>query len=176
MDYVQSAFYQATGWNRDNSYAALNSTSDGENSGQPIAQSLLLTVVPASSLELPDPTRSAPHSLCAREPELCNIVPAGFRRHCRWLNLVPLLIGPAPGPLDTAVRDRAPASAPTLIPTAYRAPSTNRPRPPDPTGQTRTVAPLWPAILAPVHAGSDGGQTGITCLATPAELGISPAS
>ncbi|KAH8669978.1 hypothetical protein BGZ61DRAFT_363575 [Ilyonectria robusta] len=28
MDYVQSAFYQATGWNRDNSYAALNSTSD----------------------------------------------------------------------------------------------------------------------------------------------------
>lgn len=35
MDYVQSAFYQATGWNRDNSYAALNSTSDGENPGQP---------------------------------------------------------------------------------------------------------------------------------------------
>ncbi|KAH7140690.1 hypothetical protein EDB81DRAFT_654747 [Dactylonectria macrodidyma] len=28
MDYVHSAFYEATGWNRDNSYAALNSTSD----------------------------------------------------------------------------------------------------------------------------------------------------
>ncbi|CAH0044082.1 unnamed protein product [Clonostachys solani] len=26
MDYVHSAFYEATGWNRDNSYAALNST------------------------------------------------------------------------------------------------------------------------------------------------------
>lgn len=29
MDYVHSAFYDATGWNRDNSYAALNSTADG---------------------------------------------------------------------------------------------------------------------------------------------------
>ncbi|KAI5457776.1 hypothetical protein BGZ63DRAFT_467036 [Mariannaea sp. PMI_226] len=28
MDYVHSAFYEATGWNRDNSYAALNSTTD----------------------------------------------------------------------------------------------------------------------------------------------------
>lgn len=29
MDYVHGAFYEATGWSRDNSYAALNSTSDG---------------------------------------------------------------------------------------------------------------------------------------------------
>ena len=29
MDYVHGAFYEATGWNRDNSYAALNATSDG---------------------------------------------------------------------------------------------------------------------------------------------------
>ncbi|KAI1497787.1 hypothetical protein F5X99DRAFT_355122 [Biscogniauxia marginata] len=28
MDYVQSAFYAATGWNRDNSYSTLNATSD----------------------------------------------------------------------------------------------------------------------------------------------------
>ncbi|KAH7308128.1 hypothetical protein B0I35DRAFT_442937 [Stachybotrys elegans] len=28
MDYVHNAFYEATGWNRDNSYAALNTTSD----------------------------------------------------------------------------------------------------------------------------------------------------
>ncbi|KAM3464662.1 hypothetical protein NHJ6243_002226 [Beauveria neobassiana] len=28
MDHVHSAFYEATGWSRDNSYAALNSTSD----------------------------------------------------------------------------------------------------------------------------------------------------
>ncbi|EGX94328.1 hypothetical protein CCM_02599 [Cordyceps militaris CM01] len=28
MDYVHGAFYEATGWSRDNSYAALNSTSD----------------------------------------------------------------------------------------------------------------------------------------------------
>ncbi|KAG9502461.1 hypothetical protein J7337_005288 [Fusarium musae] len=28
MDYVHSAFYEATGWNRDNSYASLNVTSD----------------------------------------------------------------------------------------------------------------------------------------------------
>ncbi|KAM5353877.1 hypothetical protein ACJ41O_000527 [Fusarium nematophilum] len=28
MDYVHSAFYEATGWNRDNSYAALNATTD----------------------------------------------------------------------------------------------------------------------------------------------------
>ncbi|KAJ4315250.1 Mitochondrial distribution and morphology protein 10 [Fusarium piperis] len=28
MDYVHSAFYEATGWNRDNSYAALNATPD----------------------------------------------------------------------------------------------------------------------------------------------------
>lgn len=33
MDYVHSAFYEATGWNRDNSYAALNVTSDGYDSG-----------------------------------------------------------------------------------------------------------------------------------------------
>ncbi|KAF5000196.1 hypothetical protein FGRMN_2010 [Fusarium graminum] len=31
MDYVHSAFYEATGWNRDNSYAALNVTSDGKH-------------------------------------------------------------------------------------------------------------------------------------------------
>ncbi|KAI1827414.1 hypothetical protein F4861DRAFT_363045 [Xylaria intraflava] len=28
MDYIQSAFYGATGWNRDNSYSTLNATSD----------------------------------------------------------------------------------------------------------------------------------------------------
>ncbi|GAP88834.1 putative mitochondrial distribution and morphology protein 10 [Rosellinia necatrix] len=28
MEYIQSAFYGATGWNRDNSYSALNATSD----------------------------------------------------------------------------------------------------------------------------------------------------
>jgi distribution and morphology protein 10 len=33
MDYVHSAFYEATGWNRDNSYAALNVTSDGMDPG-----------------------------------------------------------------------------------------------------------------------------------------------
>jgi distribution and morphology protein 10 len=33
MDYVHSAFYEATGWNRDNSYAALNVTSDGKDPG-----------------------------------------------------------------------------------------------------------------------------------------------
>lgn len=31
MDYVHSAFYEATGWSRDNSYAALNSTPDGNH-------------------------------------------------------------------------------------------------------------------------------------------------
>jgi hypothetical protein len=31
MDYVHSAFYEATGWRRDNSYAALNSTTDGNS-------------------------------------------------------------------------------------------------------------------------------------------------
>jgi hypothetical protein len=35
MDYVHSAFYEATGWRRDNSYAALNSTTDGELSPIP---------------------------------------------------------------------------------------------------------------------------------------------
>ncbi|CCF34360.1 hypothetical protein CH063_01127 [Colletotrichum higginsianum] len=29
MSYVQSAFYEATGWNRDNSYSSLNATADG---------------------------------------------------------------------------------------------------------------------------------------------------
>ena len=29
MDYVHSSFYDATGWDRDNTYAALNATSDG---------------------------------------------------------------------------------------------------------------------------------------------------
>ncbi|KXJ88911.1 hypothetical protein Micbo1qcDRAFT_166345, partial [Microdochium bolleyi] len=28
MDYIQSAFYSATGWNRDSSYSTLNATSD----------------------------------------------------------------------------------------------------------------------------------------------------
>lgn len=32
MDYVHSAFYSATGWDKDNSYVALNSTSDGKTS------------------------------------------------------------------------------------------------------------------------------------------------
>ncbi|KAK8849055.1 mitochondrial inheritance component MDM10 [Apiospora arundinis] len=29
MDYIQSAFYTATGWNRDNSYSSLNATANG---------------------------------------------------------------------------------------------------------------------------------------------------
>jgi hypothetical protein len=29
MEYVQGAFYHATGWGRDNSYSTLNSTADG---------------------------------------------------------------------------------------------------------------------------------------------------
>lgn len=35
MDYVHSAFYEATGWNRDNSYATLNDTSEGTLSPLP---------------------------------------------------------------------------------------------------------------------------------------------
>lgn len=30
MDHVYAAFYEATGWSRDNSYAALNAIPDGE--------------------------------------------------------------------------------------------------------------------------------------------------
>jgi mitochondrial distribution and morphology protein 10 len=29
MDYVRSAFYNATNWNRESSYASLNSTANG---------------------------------------------------------------------------------------------------------------------------------------------------
>ena len=29
MDYVQSAFYEASHWNRDNSYGTLNATAQG---------------------------------------------------------------------------------------------------------------------------------------------------
>ena len=29
MEYVQSAFYDATSWSRDNSYSSLNATADG---------------------------------------------------------------------------------------------------------------------------------------------------
>ena len=39
MDYVHAAFYEATGWSRDNSYAALNATSDGASQcSPPVAQ------------------------------------------------------------------------------------------------------------------------------------------
>ena len=31
MDYVHSAFYEATGWDHDNSYATLNATADGRS-------------------------------------------------------------------------------------------------------------------------------------------------
>ncbi|PHH91704.1 hypothetical protein CDD83_10621 [Cordyceps sp. RAO-2017] len=34
MDHVHSAFDEATGWSRDNSYAALNATSDGASPGR----------------------------------------------------------------------------------------------------------------------------------------------
>ncbi|CAM1509913.1 Fc.00g002480.m01.CDS01 [Cosmosporella sp. VM-42] len=47
MDYVHSAFYEATGWNRDNSYAALNSTSDGENRGRRTHMTSLIGYLPA---------------------------------------------------------------------------------------------------------------------------------
>lgn len=43
MDYVHSAFYEATGWNRDNSYAALNVTSDGKTLASIPALSSVLT-------------------------------------------------------------------------------------------------------------------------------------
>ncbi|KAF4943629.1 hypothetical protein FGADI_13280 [Fusarium gaditjirri] len=44
MDYVHSAFYEATGWNRDNSYAALNVTSDGMEPFSPTPRGLRLTL------------------------------------------------------------------------------------------------------------------------------------
>ncbi|KAI0377072.1 hypothetical protein F5Y04DRAFT_190850 [Hypomontagnella monticulosa] len=49
MDYIQSAFYAATGWNRDNSYSSLNATSDALL-GFPTPRGLRLTL---SSLATP---------------------------------------------------------------------------------------------------------------------------
>ena len=37
MDYVQSAFYDATEWNKDNSYGALTATSRSEHASPTFA-------------------------------------------------------------------------------------------------------------------------------------------
>lgn len=55
MDYVHSAFYEATGWNRDNSYAALNVTSDGKDPGVFGALALILTRILAALLNFQTP-------------------------------------------------------------------------------------------------------------------------
>lgn len=57
MDYVHSAFYEATGWNRDNSYAALNATTDGEDTArvEPIARVMVLTLLTVALLNFQTP-------------------------------------------------------------------------------------------------------------------------
>jgi distribution and morphology protein 10 len=57
MDYVHSAFYEATGWNRDNSYAALNATTDGEDTGrvEAIARVIVLTLLIVALLNFQTP-------------------------------------------------------------------------------------------------------------------------
>ena len=57
MDYVHSAFYEATGWNRDNSYAALNATTDGEDTGrvESIARVIVLTLPTVALLNFQTP-------------------------------------------------------------------------------------------------------------------------
>ena len=104
MDYVHSAFYEATGWNRENSYAALNSTSDGMRSSSLLdARASLLT--DRSSSQLSDAARVTALTIRAREPQLCNLLPAWFRRRRRWLHLIPLLFGAVARTPDAAVRE-----------------------------------------------------------------------
>jgi hypothetical protein len=79
MDYVHSAFYEATGWNRDNSYAALNVTSDGKTPASTQASICLYTNnVMCSAPELSDPSRVTAHAVLPCEYQFCDILPARF--------------------------------------------------------------------------------------------------
>lgn len=114
MDYVHGAFYEATGWNRDNSYAVLNSTSDG--SRQPLLHLCReLLTDKTSAIELPNTTRTASNIIVIIEPEFRDIVPAWLCRRRGRIDLVSLFLSPSPSAFDTAIRNSTSSSSPSII-------------------------------------------------------------
>lgn len=126
----------------------------------------------ASSAEFSDSSRSAPHSICAREPQLCDLVPARLRRHRRWLDIIPLLVHPAARSSDAAVRDRAAPRAPSIVPSTYIVTASGRLPTAGRTGSAKLFAPVRPAIPPAIAAGSSCCPTTFPDFAGPVQCSV----
>ena len=99
MDYVQNAFYEASHWNRNNSYGTLTATSQGK-----LTQSLLhhpssiLTNIYPSPPRLPHPSRHPPPHLFPLNPPLRLLLHPRLNRPPHRLPLLPLHLSPTPFP------------------------------------------------------------------------------
>jgi len=75
MDHVQQAFYEASHWNVDNSYGALNATARGTSDTYRYAcWSRILTNSAHSSARLPDPEGIASPDFFACGTQLCEFL------------------------------------------------------------------------------------------------------
>lgn len=121
MDYVQNAFYDASHWNRNNSYGALTATSQGKQlilASNWHSQILMLC---SSSSRLPHTSWSLPPHLLPFNVPLRLLLHHCLHRPSLWLPLLPLhilttpvslLSNPLPPPPSFYTNKLPPAAAP----------------------------------------------------------------
>jgi hypothetical protein len=95
MENVQNAFYEASHWNIDNSYGALNATARGASLST-LPRTLL--TVPCSTARFRHTQRPATADIVSCCAQLCDLVHTRKRRCRRWLRILPVLITPAATP------------------------------------------------------------------------------
>ena len=175
MDYVHSAFYEATGWNRDNSYAALNVTSDGKVPTSTRAMTYTNSSI-CSPSQLPDPSRVTAHPFVPRKHQFRDILPARFGRNRRRFHLIPLLVSPASTSPNAAVGNCQSPRTSAVIQTPCRTSPPNESFPSNVQGQARVVSPLRSPVPTPVPPRSSVRQTTIARTSSPTQRCLCAAS
>ena len=95
---MQNAFYNASHWNIDNSYGALNATARGASLPTPAAPhptTYYLLTVQCSTARLRHTPRTATADIVARCAQLCDFIHTWQRRCRRRLRVLPVLVAPA---------------------------------------------------------------------------------
>lgn len=90
MENVQNAFYEASHWNLDNSYGALNATARG-TSHTSFHLDLML-IVYCSTARFPDTKGTETADIIPCRSEFRDIVYPRKCRRRRWLRVLPVLI------------------------------------------------------------------------------------
>jgi hypothetical protein len=121
MDHVTNSFFEATRWNRDNSYSELNATTNGSlpcphASSCPVLHLLTLWLRDRSA-ELRPSIRAAPEPFCSRNSSVLHELPARRLWWCRRVDRISLQFGAA-ARCCRPIRARATSAALAMLPTS----------------------------------------------------------